>query len=154
HHLKDGPDPELPEAFVFETGTAQWRRYDAWPPKGVQRMTLSLASGGGLSFQAPAAGSAPAFDEYVSDPDNPVPFTHLVTTRVPAEYMVGDQRFAASRPDVLVYRTEPLEEDVTLAGPIQVRLRVSSTGTDADWVVKLIDVYSEEYPDERSAQPG
>lgn len=154
HHLKGGPDPGLPEALAFETGTMQWRRHATWPPKHARTKTLSLASGGRLSFSAAPAGATPAYDEYVSDPDHPVPFTQAITTRVPAEYMVGDQRFAATRPDVLVYRTEVLEEDVTLAGPVQVRLRVSTTGTDADWVVKLVDVYSEEYPDTDTAVPG
>src|SRR6185437_13994827 len=91
----------------------------------------------------PEAG---AFDEYVSDPAKPVPFTMEVTTDYPRSYPLQDQRFAASRPDVLVYETEPLEEDLTFAGPLKATLHVATTGTDADWVVKLIDVYAADFP--------
>ncbi|MSU51774.1 MAG: CocE/NonD family hydrolase [Opitutus sp.] len=143
-HLKDKGEPKLPEAYVFETGTNVWRQYAAWPAPGATARTLYFHERGALSFDVPAgmAGS----DSYVSDPAKPVPFIGYTATGVPQEYMVADQRFAATRPDVLVYVTEPLEEDVTLAGPVSPRLFVSTTGTDADWVVKLIDVY----PPERS----
>jgi putative CocE/NonD family hydrolase len=93
---------------------------------------------------------ADAFDEYVSDPAKPVPFIEETNVGMTIEYMVDDQRFAARRPDVLVYQTQPLEEDVTVAGPITASLQVSTTGTDSDWVVKLIDVYPDDYP----LQPG
>jgi putative CocE/NonD family hydrolase len=134
------------EAHVFETGTAQWRHFDAWPPKGVQSKALYFHGKGALSFDAPTEGGD-AFDEYVSDPAKPVPFTMEVTTDYPRSYPVHDQRFAAARPDVLVYETEPLEEDFTFAGPLRATLHISTTGTDADWVVKLIDVYAGDYPD-------
>jgi putative CocE/NonD family hydrolase len=145
HYLKDDSKFELTKAYVFETGTDQWRRYDAWPPKNARERTLYLRAGGRLSFDPPQESDT-QFDEYVSDPAKPVPSTASISVRTPREYMVEDQRFAASRPDVLVYKTDPLEDDVTIAGPITVRLSVSSTGTDSDWIVKLIDVYSGDYP--------
>jgi putative CocE/NonD family hydrolase len=95
---------------------------------------------------AQPADGATAFDEYVSDPAKPVPFTQEVTTDYPRGYPTHDQRFAAARPDVLVYETEPLEEDLTFAGPLKATLHVATTGTDADWVVKLIDVYQPHFP--------
>ncbi len=88
-----------------------------------------------------------AYDEYVSDPKKPVPFVGFVSNRMDVTYMVADQRFASSRPDVLVYETEPLEQDLRVAGPIQVSLHVSTTGTDSDFVVKLVDVYPGDAPD-------
>jgi len=145
-HLKDDPQSPMTEAHIFETGTACWRRFDQWPPKGIASRPLHLREGGALRFEAPR-GNAEAFDEYISDPAKPVPFTLEVTTDYPRGYPTHDQRFAASRPDVLVYETEPLEEDLTLAGPIPVSLHVSTTGTDADWVVKVIDVFDPDYPE-------
>jgi putative CocE/NonD family hydrolase len=125
-----------------------WRQYSAWPPKDAEAKTLYFRAGGGLSFDPPAA-EAPAFDEYVSDPSKPVPFVSYSATSVPQEYMVSDQRFASSRTDVLVYETPVLQEDVTIAGPVSPRLFVSTTGTDSDWDVKLIDVYPTDYPDSK-----
>ncbi len=152
YHLKGGKKPELPKAFIFETGAAQWRRFDAWPPKNTHKQTLYFAPGGKLSFE-PVTGGSPSdahkdagFDEYVSDPAKPVPFIPYINVRMTPEHMLDDQRFASARPDVLVYQTEPLEDDVTLAGPITAKLHVSTTGTDSDFVVKLIDVYSGDYP--------
>ena len=144
YYLK-GKGTGLPTAYVFETGTNVWRKYDSWPPKGVQAKTLYLHAGGRLSFTAPTADEGA--DEYVSDPARPVPFINYIATSVPQRYMVDDQRFAARRPDILAYQSEPLEEDLTIAGPISPRLRISSTGTDSDFVVKLIDVYPADYPD-------
>jgi uncharacterized protein len=143
--LKDGVDPKLPKAYVFETGRNQWRALASWPPREARPLTLYLAAGGALTKQAPEE-TGEAFDEYVSDPAKPVPFTEETSIGMTIEYMVDDQRFAARRPDVLVYQTEPLEEDVTLAGPITARLSVSTTGTDSDWVVKLVDVYPDDMP--------
>jgi uncharacterized protein len=143
HFLKDDPKFDLPEAYVFETGTAQWRRYDSWPPKNVRDTPLYLGGSSQLSFTAP---TVTGYDEYVSDPDKPVPFIPNISIGMTREHMLDDQRFASSRPDVLVYRTEPLSEDITIAGPIHVSLDVSTTGTDSDWVVKLIDVYSGDFP--------
>jgi putative CocE/NonD family hydrolase len=133
---------------MFETGTNVWRRYDSWPPKNVQSKTLYFYGGGKLSFDARAKdGSGGAYDEYISDPNRPVPFVDTQTTGVPQAYMDADQRFAAKRPDVLVYETAPLEEDVTVAGPVWPRLWVSTSGTDSDFVLKLIDVYPMDLPD-------
>jgi len=146
HFLKGAADPKLPEAYVFETGTNQWRRHEAWPPKQVTAKTLYFHPGGRLSFDPVASPGAEGWDEYVSDPAKPVPFIPNVAIGMTREHMLDDQRFAASRTDVLVYATEPLAEDVTIAGPIVPRLFVSTTGTDSDWVVKLIDVYSGDFP--------
>jgi putative CocE/NonD family hydrolase len=142
--LKGQADPKLPEAFVFETGTNQWRREDAWPPRGIQSKALYLRAGGKLSFDPPS--EAGAYDEYVSDPSKPVPYIGGQAPGMTREHMVEDQRFASTRTDVLTYSTEPLEGDVTLAGPLTASLFVSTTGTDSDWVVKLIDVYPEDFP--------
>jgi putative CocE/NonD family hydrolase len=137
---------ELPKAYVFETGTNQWRRYETWPPKNAHLQTLFFRSGGRLSFEAPSADERGEYDEYVSDPNRPVPYIPNVAIGMTREHMLDDQRFASSRPDVLVYRTDVLDHDVTLAGPITAQLRVSTTGTDSDFVVKLIDVYSGDFP--------
>jgi len=154
HHLKGEADPHLPEALAFETGANRWRRFDAWPPPGLAERTLYLRDGGGLAFEPPeAAGEADdagradeAHDSYVSDPAKPVPYTMEITSRWARNYMTEDQRFAAWRPDVLVYESEPLEEDLTIAGPLVANLWVSTTGRDADWIVKVIDVYPEDEP--------
>ncbi|PRC91997.1 CocE/NonD family hydrolase [Solimicrobium silvestre] len=151
-YLKGITNKNTSEVYAFETGTNIWRNYAAWPPQQAQARTLYFGANGTLSWQAPSADSGSAFDEYVSDPKKPVPYIAYVATGVPKEYMVSDQRFAASRPDVLVYRSEPLEQDVTLVGPVSPKLFVSTTGTDADWVVKLIDVYPSEYPNTDSAK--
>jgi uncharacterized protein len=146
HFLKGDTNYVATEAHVFETGTHQWRRFDSWPPRKAIARTLYFQAKGALGFQPPV--EAPdAFDEYVSDPAKPVPYTLEVTTSYPRSYPVHDQRFAAARPDVLVYETEPLEEDFTVVGPLKATLHVSTTGTDADWVVKLIDVYAGDFPD-------
>jgi hypothetical protein len=144
-HLK-GVKPAQPiaEVTAFETGTNVWRRYSAWPPVQAKARTLYFGPHGTLTWQQPAAGAG--YDEYVSDPNKPVPYIGYPATSVPQEYMVSDQRFAATRPDVLVYQSDVLEDDVTVAGPVTPKLFVSTTGTDADWVVKLIDVYPAEYP--------
>lgn len=147
-HLKGAPDAKLPKAYVFETGTNVWRRYTEWPPKDEESKTLYLRAGGELSFDPPQS-DVPGFDEYVSDPAKPVPFVSYVANHVPQEYMDSDQRFAKSRTDVLTYQTRVLEEDVTIAGPVSPRLFVSSSGTDSDFDVKLIDVYPADYPDSR-----
>jgi putative CocE/NonD family hydrolase len=146
-YLKGAGDAKLPKAYVFETGSNVWRRYSAWPPKNAESRTLYLQADGGLSFEAPTDSGG--FDEYVSDPAKPVPFVNYTAQNVPQEYMVSDQRFASSRPDVLVYTSAPLEEDVTIVGPVSPKLFVSTSGTDADWDVKLIDVYPQDYPDSK-----
>jgi len=148
------PAQPIAEVTAFETGTNVWRRYGAWPPVQAQARTLYFGPAGTLGWQQPAAGGG--YDEYVSDPAKPVPYIGYAATSVPQEYMVSDQRFAATRPDVLVYQSDVLEDDVTVAGPVTPKLFVSTTGTDADWVVKLIDVYPPEYPadGQANAQPA
>jgi hypothetical protein len=146
HYLKGKSAGAQPKAVVFETGTNVWRHFEEWPPKEAKAKTLYFQAGGKLSFEAP--GDPKGADEYVSDPNHPVPFVGYTTDTVPQRYMVDDQRFASYRPDVLVYQTEPLAEDVTIAGPISPKLKIASTGTDSDFVVKLIDVYPENYGDD------
>jgi putative CocE/NonD family hydrolase len=144
YYLK-GKGAPLPRAVVFETGANVWHNEDAWPPKNAAPKKLYFHADGKLSFEAPAEASG--VDEYVSDPNHPVPFVGYVTDTVPQRYMVDDQRFARARPDVLTYETAPLEEDVTIAGPISPKLVVASSGTDSDFDVKLIDVYPDNTPD-------
>ncbi|QNA88156.1 CocE/NonD family hydrolase [Massilia sp. Dwa41.01b] len=153
-HLK-GVKPANPVAEVtaFETGSNVWRRYTAWPPVQAKPRTLYFGADGKLGWTQPAAAGT-AFDEYVADPKKPVPYIAYPATGVPQEYMVSDQRFAAKRPDVLVYQSEVLEEDVTIVGGVTPKLFVSTTGTDADWVVKLIDVYPASYPEAPAGAHG
>jgi putative CocE/NonD family hydrolase len=151
-YLKDEALSAPAEATVFETGSNTWRTFDAWPPKETQRKQLFLREGGGLEFAAPDPGKAgEGYDDYMSDPSRPVPFIETITSQMNIEYMVSDQRFAARRPDVLVYQTEVLKDDLVLAGPIDVDLWVSTTGTDADFVVKLVDVFPDS--SDAAAQP-
>ncbi|HEU4769295.1 MAG TPA: CocE/NonD family hydrolase [Pyrinomonadaceae bacterium] len=143
--LKDKCEGKLPEAMVFETGSNQWRRYDSWPPKNVESRDLFLNANGKLGFASDK--SVAGFDEYVSDPARPVPFINGTAIGMTREYMVEDQRFASRRPDVLVYQTDVLDRDVTLAGPVKATLFVTTTGTDADFIVKLIDVFPDSTAD-------
>jgi putative CocE/NonD family hydrolase len=139
HFLKDEGEMTLPEAYVFETGTNQWRTFSDWPPEATQEAELFPGVDGSLSFEASGSGS-PAFDEWVSDPANPVPSNQDIAIGMTREYMTDDQRFASRRPDVMVYQTPVLEEDVTLVGPLVADLWVSTSGSDSDWIVKLVDV--------------
>ena len=143
-YLKGTNDAPLPKAYVFETGSDVWRKYDAWPPESAQTKTLYFREGGGLSFDPPTEKIG--VDAYRSDPKHPVPFVGYTTDTVPRRYMDDDQRFASRRPDVLTYETGVLTEDVTVAGPVKPRLKVASSSSDADFVVKLIDVYPDDYP--------
>lgn len=141
-YLKDRDVPAPAEATVFETGSNSWRTFDDWPPRDTVSKQWFVHAGGALKPAAPAAEApAPAFDEFVSDPAKPVPYSETITPKMTIEYMVDDQRFASRRPDVLTYQTEPFTEDMVLAGPLEADLWVSTTGTDADWIVKVIDVY-------------
>jgi putative CocE/NonD family hydrolase len=156
HYLKDKAGWDVPEAITFETGTNVWKVYDAWPPRELtEDRGLYFRENGRLSFDPPAANDAAAFDSYVSDPAHPVPYRPrpVEPTYDPRgsgwrTWLVGDQRFAHLRPDVLSWETEPLAEDVTVTGRLTARLFASTSGTDSDWVVKLIDVYPEDYPTE------
>ncbi len=141
--LKGKAEDKLPRAWVFQTGTNEWRRFEQWPPKKAVAKTLYLDEKGTLTTVRPAK---PAFDEYISDPNKPVPYMQQIVMGMAGDYMTSDQRFAAARPDVLVYKTPPLEHDVTVYGPISVDFKVSTSGTDSDFDVKLIDVYPGDYP--------
>jgi putative CocE/NonD family hydrolase len=144
HFLKDKGDiSAIKEVNLFDTGSHEWRRFENYEPTNGKDTALYLTSNGGLSFAVPRG--AAGFNEYVSDPMNPVPYTQKITRNYPREFMTEDQRFASMRPDVLVYQTEPLTEDVTVAGNIKPSLFVSSSGTDSDFVVKLIDVFPDDY---------
>jgi uncharacterized protein len=144
-HLKDKGELKLPEASVFQTGANEWKSYEQWPPTQLQARSLYFQANGKLSFDAPKS-SASEFAEYISDPSKPVPYTNEITNNRGTGYMIEDQRFAARRSDVLTFQTEALAEDITLAGPILADLFVSITGTDADFVVKLIDVSPDNAP--------
>ncbi len=147
-HLKGDGTTEHPKAWMFETGTNVWRRFDSWPPQEAKPVEYRLGGAGTLGTAKVEQGlPIVSFDEFVSDPTKPVPFINKTTIGMAQEYMTADQRFASQRPDVLVYQTPVLKEDLTIAGPIEVELFVSTTGTDADWVVKVIDVYPDDYPD-------
>jgi putative CocE/NonD family hydrolase len=139
HYLKGEATAPLPEASIFITGSDEWRDFDSWPPRNISSKKIYFLPGEKASFDPPAARSG--YDEYVSDPAHPVPYTDGVHADRTAEYMDDDQRFASKRPDVAEYQTEALSDDITLTGPVTADLFVSTTGTDADYIVKLIDVY-------------
>lgn len=141
YHLKDEGTLALPKALMFETGGNAWHAFNRWPPAETVATALYLRENGTLSFEPPARSAAAGFDAYVSDPAKPVPYTTEITTRETPRFVVEDQRFVANRPDVLVYGSDVLKTNLTIAGPIEVRLFASTSGTDSDWVVKLIDVY-------------
>jgi hypothetical protein len=143
-HLKGKGDGGQPKVWAFQTGTNVWRQLPAWPPREAQARPLYFGPAGRLGWEPAGAVAA---DQYTSDPARPVPFLGKIAPRMSPEYMIEDQRFAARRPDVLVYQTPVLEEDLSLAGPVRAELCVSTSGTDSDWVVKLIDVYPDDYPD-------
>ncbi len=151
YHLKGKGEGKFPKAWLFETGVNQWRKFNDWPPRAANTRTLYLGEKGKLTFD-PAAGAG--YDEYLSDPNRPVPYIGFIANGVLNSYMTEDQRFAATRPDVLVYQTPPLDRDVTGFGPITVDLKVSTTGTDSDFVVKVIDVYPPDYPDYSAPSGG
>lgn len=154
YYLKGEGTLDLAEATVYDTGAHEWLRFDAWPPADVEERILYFHPDGQLSFEPPTA--AEGYDEYVADPMRPVPYTEDVHLRRTREYMTDDQRFAARRPDVMVYESDVLTEPVTLAGPIVADLFVSTTGTGADYVVKLIDVFPDslrDYPTNDKSVP-
>jgi putative CocE/NonD family hydrolase len=158
YYLKDGPKPDTPRVLVYETGADQWHRYDSWPRACVSgcpatSRPLYLLANGKLGFEPPPAATKAKFDEYVSDPAKPVPYRLQPTLDGEApdstwgEWLVDDQRFAASRTDVLVYQTDALREPLRVAGQPFAHLSASTSGTDSDWVVKVIDVWPDEVPD-------
>lgn len=144
YYLKGkGKDPQLPEASIFFSGENQWRKFDQWPPAATTDQEIYFADNNSLSWQKPAGKSAPY--SYISDPARPVPYTEDVHFNRTREYMTDDQRFASRRTDVLTFQTAPLENDLTLAGAVIANLKASITGTDADFVVKLIDVFPDDF---------
>jgi len=148
YHLKGKGKSDLPEALTFRTGANEWVKHEAWPPKrNVVPKRLYFQANGGLSFDPPASSSKDAFDSYVSDPANPVPYRpRPIDVRSGwTTWLVEDQRFVDHRPDVLTWVSEPLKEEVVVSGKIVANLLASTTGTDSDWIVKLIDVYPEKY---------
>jgi hypothetical protein len=151
--LHDKGSGRFAEATVFQTGSNRWEQYDSWPPASARPTNIYLSASGKLSFAAPAGDDSEAFDSYISDPAHPVPYRHRpISPTYPGggwpTWLVEDQRFVDNRPDVLTWQTEPLTSDLTIAGDIVARIFASTTGSDSDWVVKLIDVYPESYPDD------
>ena len=141
YYLKGKGELHLPDAYVFETGSNEWKQYETWPPKNIERKKIYFQANGKLSMNAPTENDAAAYDEYISNPNRPVPYIADIRNNRTREYMIDDQRFVWQRPDVLSYETDPLEHSVTTAGPITANLFVSTTGTDADFIVKIIDVF-------------
>ena len=151
YYLKGEGDYNLPEAYIFETGKNVWHKYDKWPPKNASWKPLYFCDNKGLTF-AEEKNSQIQFDEYISDPTDPVPYTsvpHDASKMYYRYYMTEDQRYASERKDVLTYQTEPLGENITIAGPIGVELFVSTSGTDSDWIVKLIDVFPDSVSEDK-----
>ena len=144
YYLKGKGTLNLPEVMAYGSGTNAWRQFDAWPPLDATPVSYYLGENGGLSTAPPLTVDS---DQYVSDPANPVPYTKEKRIDRTREYMVEDQRFVSDRDDVLFYQSEVLTEDLTFAGPISVELFVESTGTDADFIVKVIDVFPDDMPE-------
>lgn len=147
HFLKGAASGEtkLPEAYVYDTGVKEWKTFDAWPPNSTTKQTYTLQQNQRLGQTATREFS---FQEFISDPKKPVPYSEdIKMVFTPRKFMTDDQRFAARRPDVLVFETEVLESTITLAGDIMAKLKVATTGTDADWIVKVIDVYPPNHKD-------
>jgi len=151
YYLKDKKNPNLPEAMTFRTGANEWIRHNSWTPKEAAVKNLYMQANGKLSFDTPARDKS-AFDEYISDPAKPVPYRprpiEAGMGNAWRTWQVEDQRFVDHRPDVLTWSTEPLTDDITVSGKILANLFASTTGTDSDWIVKLIDVYPENYEPE------
>ena len=144
HFLKDKGDiSAIKEVNLYDTGSHEWKAFPTYEPTNGTDMALYMTVDGGLSFTMPKGTGG--FDQYISDPAKPVPYTQKITLNYPRDFMTEDQRFVSTRPDVLVYQTEPLTDDVLVAGDIKPSLVVSSTGTDSDFIVKLIDVFPDDY---------
>ncbi|MFV8367917.1 CocE/NonD family hydrolase [Flavobacterium sp. XS1P27] len=153
HFLKNNGKGEnkLPEAYVFDTGRKEWKTYENWPPQNTEKQDFFL-QGSQLTKMAKRNIS---FEEFISDPKKPVPYSEDIKQAglTPRKYMTDDQRFAARRPDVIVFETEVLTDDTTLAGEILAKLQVSTTGTDADWIVKVVDVFPNDEPETKDVAP-
>jgi uncharacterized protein len=154
YYLKGKGDGNFAEAITFQTGSNTWKTYDSWPPKNAVKKNLYFQANGKLSFEKPSVNSTDRYDSYISDPAHPVPYRTrpIEETYGPGSrwytWLTEDQRFVNNRPDVLSWETDSLTDDVTVTGSIFAKLFAATTGTDADWVVKLIDVYPEQYPKE------
>lgn len=146
HYLKGDGNLNLPEAYMFNTGNKKWEKFDTWPPKEIPPVKLYFGEDGKLSVNKPL--DEKAVFEYISDPDKPVPYTSQTEglTFTPRNFMSDDQREVGRRPDVLTFETEMLADEVTIAGEILAKLKVAMTGSDADFIVKLIDVYPDDHP--------
>jgi putative CocE/NonD family hydrolase len=140
YHLKGKGENNLSEATMFETGLNRWRKFETWPPRRVEKRAFYLHPRGRLSMEASLDTDDTAHDSFPSNPQRPVPYTNYPGAGMAKDYMAEDQRFASRRPDVLVYQTGILSRELTLAGPLKADLYVSTSGTDSDWIVKLIDV--------------
>nr|WP_317171343.1 CocE/NonD family hydrolase [Spirosoma utsteinense] len=155
YHLKGKGDGRFAEAVTFQTGSNRWQRYDQWPPAGNTPTNLYLDARGKLSFARPLT-KTPVFDRYISDPAHPVPYRNRPIEPTNAKgsrwrtWLTEDQRFVKDRPDVLSWQTDTLQKDMTVSGKLLANLYAATSGSDADWIVKLIDVYPEHYP----AQPA
>lgn len=144
HYLLNRPDPQLDKATIFFTGENTWKRFDQWPPRNVREENLYLMDNFRLSLDK-SPSSKNSYDQYVSDPAHPVPYTSGIHFRRTREYMTDDQRFASRRTDVLSYESDTLTKDITLAGPVIADLMASISTSDADFVVKLIDVFPDNF---------
>jgi putative CocE/NonD family hydrolase len=152
HFLKDKGDiSKIKEVNLFDTGANEWKSFENYEPTNGTATALYLTENGGLSFEIPKNQNG--YNEYVSDPSKPVPYTQKITSNYPRDFMTEDQRFASTRPDVLVFQTEVLTEDITIAGDIKPSLFISSSGTDSDFVVKLIDVFPDDYKFPEGVKP-
>lgn len=141
YYLKDKGSFDQAEVTLFETGSNQWKNYNVWPPANSRPTSFYFQPAGKLSTSKPAGTNS--FTDYISDPNKPVPYTSVVSGRRNNEYLVEDQRFAAQRPDVISFETDTLTQDLTLTGEIAANLLVSITGSDADFIVKVIDVWGD-----------
>jgi len=146
YYLKGEGEANLPKAVIFISGSNEWKKFNQWPPKNTVQKTLYFQPNGKMAFEAKKTKNS-SFDEYISDPAAPVPYQAGIQARRTREYMLDDQRFAERRPDVKTYQTDILREDITLTGPVIADLFASTSGTDADFVVKLIDVFPDDYPE-------
>lgn len=153
YYLKDRGSFSAPKLTLFNTGANRWLTFSQFPPDDSKEFTLYLGANGRLSQTQPGEVTAIDFAEYVNDPANPVPFTAAVSTGMPRQYLLEDQRFAQHRNDILRFQTEALEEDITLGGPVEVSLWIATSGTDADYIVKLIDVYPDNAPNDSPRGP-
>ena len=151
YYLKNkGSIDQIKEATIFISGANEWRSFATWPAANMQMEAYALGKNG--TFSKASAKVSTSFDEYISDPAKPVPYVPEIHSGRTQEYMLDDQRFAARRPDVLVYQTEVLNEDITLAGPIVADLMASTTGTDADFIVKIIDVFPDNFENKKPTE--